>query len=227
MFGLKNRECYGSDFEAIEEGLNVIGTNIALGVRDKIWPLLKCNVFRKGKKGLCQGKINIISMKGLDYELKKVVSEMFLRAFWNHARNKPLEKTVTVVIDEFQNMPMGKKSTIFEMMREARKYNVQMILSTQTLMTFSKEARSAIDQGAVHLYFHPASNEARKIAGQITSDNIEKIALMLNKLQVGESLVSGSIEVNQRAIGYPIIVHTNFKKEQNEKYTAQRLLRRE
>ena len=226
MFGLKHRDRFICDFEAIEEGLNVIGTNTALGVRDKIWPLLRCNIFRKGQKVLHQGKINIISLKGIDYELKKVVSEMCLRAFWNHVRNTSLANKVTIVIDEFQNMPMGKKSTIFEMMREARKYGINMILSTQTVMTFSKEALSAIDQAAVHLYFHPASNEVKKIAAQIAPDNVEKITSMLQKLKVGESLVSGDIEANNRVISYPIIIRTDFKKGQYTENCTQQLLRR-
>ena len=84
-WALKNRQHFESDFEAIEAGLEEIGTEKALGVRDKIWPLLKCNVFRESKREIQKGKLNIISLEGLDPDLKVVISEILLK--------KPLERS--------------------------------------------------------------------------------------------------------------------------------------
>ncbi len=219
LFALQHQNNFADDFEAIEAGLIKDGSNIALGVRDKLWSLLRCNVFRKSEKKLQREKINIISLKGLDFELKKVVAEIFLRALWNQIRMSAVTQKITIVIDEFQNMPLGKKSTIFEMLREARKYGVNMILGTQTTSNFSKPAVSAIDQAAVHLYFEPAPSEVKKIAAQITGENNKMYERMLKKLKIGESLVSGDVKIEGKVITYPIIIKTDFaKKETNAEH---------
>lgn len=214
-FALEERGKFHNDFEAIEEGLNILGSTISLGVRDKLWPLFKSNIFRQSSKTLLEKNINIISLNGLDCELKKIIAEIFLRALWNQIRNSISKNRIMVVVDEFQNMPLGKKSTIFEMMRESRKYNVNMLLSTQSMANFTKQAMSAIDQAAVHMYFRPTSSEIKKISAQIDPENKEKISFMLKKLWLGQSLVSGNIEVNNKSISYPIIIQTDFDRTEN------------
>lgn len=109
LWAIKNKDKFTSDFSAIEAGLEEIGTEKALGVRDKIWPLLKCKVFRKSEKEIQLNNVNVISFEGFEADLKKVIVEIFLKNLWKKAREARANK-ITVVIDEFQNLMLGKKS---------------------------------------------------------------------------------------------------------------------
>ena len=111
LWALKHKNNFENDFSAIETGLEEIGTEKALGVRDKIWPLLKCRVFRESKKTIQKGKVNVISFESFDTDLTKVLVEIFLKNLWKEARRMK-ENKITVVIDEFQNLILGRKSSI-------------------------------------------------------------------------------------------------------------------
>ena len=210
LWAIKNKNKFTSDFSAIEAGLEEIGTEKALGVRDKIWPLLKCKVFRKSEKEIQLNNVNVISFEGFEADLKKVIVEIFLKNLWKKAREARANK-ITVVIDEFQNLMLGKKSSIEQMLREARKYGVDMILATQTVATFSKETLVALNQAAVRLYFRPAVSEAKILAQKIDGTNVERMILQLKHLKIGESIAIGDLEIEGRHIGRPIIVKTDYK----------------
>ena len=210
LWAIKNKDKFTSDFSAIEAGLEEIGTEKALGVRDKIWPLLKCKVFRKSEKEIQLNNVNVISFEGFEADLKKVIVEIFLRNLWKKAREARANK-ITVVIDEFQNLMLGKNSSIEQMLREARKYGVDMVLATQTLATFSKETLVALNQAAERLYFRPAVSEAKIIAQKNDGTNVERMILQLKHLKIGESIAIGDLEIEGRHIGRPIIVKTDYK----------------
>lgn len=212
LWALKHKNNFENDFSAIETGLEEIGTEKVLGVRDKIWPLLKCRVFRESKKTIQKGKVNVISFESFDTDLTKVLVEIFLKNLWKEAR-KMKENKITVVIDEFQNLILGRKSSIEQILREGRKYGVDMVLATQTLATFSKETLVALNQAAVRLYFRPAVSEARILAQQIDGTNVERMILQLKHLKIGESIAIGDLEIAGRRIGRPIIVKTDYKTE--------------
>lgn len=212
LWALENRGGFSSDFSAIEAGLEEIGTEKALEVRDKIWLLLRCLVFRESPKKIMKRAINVLSFEGFDSDLKMVIVEIFLRNLWKEAR---IEKSnqITLVIDEFQNLMLSKKSAIMQMLREARKYGVDLILATQTFASFSKDTLSVLNQAAVKLYFRPAMNEVKKLAKQIDDINPEQVILMLKRLKIGESVAIGDLEVGGRHIERAIVVKTNYRKK--------------
>lgn len=211
-WALKNRKKFDSDFEAIEMGLEEIGTEKALGVRDKIWPLLKCDIFRESKKEIQKGKINIISFEGIDSDLKVVLSEVFLKNLWKEAQIMKTNK-ITIVIDEFQHLLLSKKSMIVQLLTEGRKYGLDVILATQSLARFSKDTLVAINQAAVRLYFRPALNETKTLALQIDGLNVERTILMLKQLKIGESVAIGNLEFAGRHMDRPIVIKTNYKEK--------------
>ena len=149
-WALKNRQHFESDFEAIEAGLEEIGTEKALGVRDKIWQLLKCNVFRESKKEIQKGKLNIISLEGLDPDLKIIISEILLKNLWKEALIVK-ENNITIVIDEFQHLLLNKKAMLVQLLTEGRKYGLDVILATQSLARFTNDTLVALNQAAVRL----------------------------------------------------------------------------
>lgn len=212
-WALKNRQRFRSDFEAIEAGLEEIGTEKALGVRDKIWPLLKCNVFRESKKEIRKSKLNIISLEELDPDLKVVISEILLKNLWKEALITR-KNNITIVIDEFQHLLLDKKAMLVQLLTEGRKYGLDVILATQSLARFSKDTLVALNQAAVRLYFRPALNETKALALQIDSVNTERTILMLKQLKIGESVAVGNLEFSGRHMNRPIVVKTNYKEKE-------------
>lgn len=212
-WALKNSSKFKGDFEAIEAGLEEIGTEKALGVRDKIWPLLKCNVFRESKKEIQKRKLNIISLEGLDPDLKVVISEILLKNLWKEALITK-ENNITIVVDEFQHLLLDKKAMLVQLLTEGRKYGLDVILATQSLARFSKDTLVALNQAAVRLYFRPALNETKALALQIDSVNTERTILMLKQLKIGESVAVGNLEFSGRHMNRPIVVKTNYKEKE-------------
>lgn len=212
LWALKNRQRFRSDFEAVEAGLEEIGTEKALGVRDKIWPLLKCNVFRESKKEIQKRKLNIISLEGLDPDLKVVIPEILLKNLWKEALITK-KNNITIVIDEFQHLLLNKKAMLVQLLTEGRKYGLDVILATQSLARFSNDILVALNQAAVRLYFRPALNETKKLALQIDSVNVERTILMLKQLRIGESVAIGNLEFAGRHMDRPIVIKTNYKEK--------------
>ena len=72
-------------------------------------------------------------------------------------------KTWTIVIDEFQSLALERDSVLFQMLTEARKYGISLILATQTLSIFTKNELSVINQASTKLFFRQSITDARKI----------------------------------------------------------------
>lgn len=223
---LKRRANYGSDFEAIIGELELMGTERAMGVKEKLWPVTSCNIFDPHGKKLVPGAINIISFSGINNQAKKAVVEILMRVFWLGIRSQYTEGReygfkipgdVVFVVDEFQNLGLQKTSTVFEMLREGRKYRISLILATQTLVPFSTQTMAAISQAAVRLYFRPATCDVMKIAKQINPNNVEKTNAMLKNLRIGEAIAVGDFEIAKRLMTRPIITYTDFAESETRK----------
>lgn len=225
QFATKNRKDYSDDLEAIGGGLLESGTALSRGVYEKMWPVLKCGVFRRSSKAIQQGMINVISLENLPPSLQTACAEIFLNVFWKQIReNKYLREPVTIVIDEFQNLSVKKRSTLTDILREGRKYKLDLLLSTQSLAVFSSDTIAALNQAATRLYFRPSLSDVRKTAAEIDSQNQERWTLILKRLKVGEALSVGDFCINGRTVSKPIITKTDYKRENKETYERRRFI---
>lgn len=198
-----------TEMEAICRGLEMQDSAVAEGVKTKLWNILYSEIFRKSKKNMQRGSINVISLKGVNPTTQRELAEIILAMIWRKVRYEEQRKErLLIAIDEFQNLSLKKNATLYEMLREARGYGVDLLLATQTLAGFSTEIKAAIDQTAVQLYFRPALSDVSKIAKNIETGDGARWTMALRNLQVGESVATGSLCLQGKNILRPLIIRT-------------------
>lgn len=214
-YASKNIKKFPSEMAAIQEGLNRQETAVADGVASKLWQILNAGVFRHNEKKFRRGQINILDFGGINNSAQHELAEIVLACIWRKIRLTGAKEKICIVIDEFQNFVRSKRSALLEMLREARKYNVNIILATQTPGSIPKDVMSSISQTAVQLYFRPSICDRRAMASLISESRVSYWSGKLDDLHIGESIAVGNLAVNGRDINGPLIVRTRKNKEKS------------
>lgn len=174
------------------------------------------NIFRKGKKCFLEGKVNVISLKGLNPKTQKRVAEIILSVLWRKVRVAGTSSNrFILIIDEFQNMDFHKDTAFFQMLTEARKYGISLILATQTLTIFNKKELAIINQAAVKLFFRQSNTDATTVASLIDPKHSDKWVGEILRLKIGQAITVGEIEIGKRQIMQPIMTYSGYQKEEN------------
>lgn len=211
MFAIQNKGQFSCEMEAIACGLKEQEESAALGAYNHLCPILEGNIFRKSDKKIQIGKINIISLKGLNPKTQKQVVEIMLSVLWRKMRTGVgVQGGFTLVLDEFQNLDLKQGSALFEMLTEARKYEVRLILATQTLTTFKGRELAVINQAATRLFFQQTATDIKRIGEMIEPGHGDKWVSKIVRLRIGEAIAVGSIETNGRILDQPIVTHSAY-----------------
>lgn len=217
IYALENRDNSLTEMEAIATGLTEQQSSIAHGVSNKLWQLLHGNIFRPSKKKFHKGAINIVSFEGINPSAQKELTEVLLAFLWRKVRITEGEnEKICLVVDEFHHFLRNKNCALLEMLRESRKYGINIILATQSVAGFSQNVLGAVNQTAVQLYFRPAVSDMKKIAEMIDTENSSRWLLKLKQLHVGESIATGNLSLNGREIQHPLLIHSVYSKKNNE-----------
>ena len=110
---------------------------------------------------------------------------------------------------------MKEDSVLLEMLCEARKYHVNIVLATQSIAGYRNDIKAALDKTAVHLYFQQELTDAKKVASLIDVNKKGLWESKLKSLQIGESVAVGCFRVRGKTISHPIIIKSDFKKVEN------------
>lgn len=209
-------QCEGdtsSDLIAIKNGLQKQRTAIADSVENQLWEFLNMDIIKRNGLQIKSGYANVISFEGLNQELQRIWMEIMLTLLWRNLRfsTERIQNEFWIFIDEFQNLSLKKDSILLEMLRESRKYNVNIVLATQSMAGYGKDIMAALDQTATHLYFRQSPTDIKKIASII--DVRKKIFWeeKLKGLKVGESVAVGNFSIRGKAIDNPIIIKSEFR----------------
>lgn len=195
--------------EALESVLGSRDDDRSIAVYQKLWTLLHCGALGPAAKCLQAGKINILDMSDMDRITQTTLAEIILHTLWRKIRFFGLPKDrmgFTIVLDEFQNLPLKKDAVLCDMLREGRKFGVNFLLATQSLESFPREVHPLISQTAVRLYFRPAPGEAGGIARKIERDKADTWSKILLNLNVGQSVAVGDFQVGGMAVKRPLIL---------------------
>ena len=179
------------------------------GVYQKLWTVLNCNALRPSVCKIMSQRINIISFSELDMLSGEILAEVVLSWVWRVIYNNILPRgygELVIVLDEFQHISMKKDAVLRTFLREGRKFNVSLILGTQTLSVFSSEVVSVLSQVATRLYFRATPEEVGKIARRIGASEIAFWKDKLVTLQVGECIALGMFEVANVESERPLIL---------------------
>ena len=190
--------------------------NSAEGVRSRLWGILNGNLLRPSTKQIESGKINIISLAGINPKTQIQLTEIILSVVWRQLRYRQFSEIDVVCIDEIQSLTLKKNSALFELLTESRKYGISLVLATQSLSVFNKKEIAALGQTAVKLYFHPSEQDIRSIAQQIDPVAYERVAMVLKNLRKGQALTVGDIEKAGHKIGGPIVTMSQLWKEESD-----------
>lgn len=212
QFAIQNKNRFSCEMEAIACGLKEQDEPAALGAYNHLCPILEGNIFRKSEKRIQKGKINIISLKGLNPKTQKQVVEILLSVLWRKMRTGAgVQGGFTLVLDEFQNLDLKQGSALFEMLTEARKYEVRLVLATQTLAIFHGRELAVINQAATRLFFQQTATDIKRIGEMIEPGHGDKWVSKIARLRIGEAIAVGSIEINGRVLDRPIITHSKYE----------------
>lgn len=208
----KNRQKFPDDMQAISYFLQSERSSVADSVFDALWGVLEGNIFRQGNGCfLKSGNVNVISFAGMNPKLQVQVIEIMLSAIWHRFRERGCcGKECLLCIDEMQSLSLKKETVLFELLTEARKYGLSLLLATQTLDIFNSTEQAVLGQAAVKVFFRPQENDVRKVAKMVDLSNVERTEMILRNLKKGQALTVGNLNVNGHQILSPIITKSDW-----------------
>ena len=212
QFAIENHKRFSNEMDAILKGLEIQDELAALGAYNHLCSILEGNIFRASEKRIIPGRLNVISLQGLNSKTQKRAVEILLSVIWREIRIKGKNKGAELIIelDEFQNLDFQSGTVLAEMLTEGRKYGLNLILSTQTLSVFQKKDLALLHQAAVKLFFQPAVTDIDKVATMIESCNKNRWMQVLSHLKVGQAIAVGSLEIMGREIPQPIVTYSDY-----------------
>lgn len=142
-------------------------------------------------------KLWIIQLSDFPESEKKFLTEFIMTLFWKETLNHQ-KKFDVVVLDEFQFLRLKAGNAFSGILREGRKYDLSVILSTQFISAFSKQEMESLLQAGNIVIFKPSSNDMRFSAKIVENDNISKWQKLFTGLNVGEAVLRGHYTINEK-----------------------------
>ena len=204
LAAIQNRSRFETEVEAITYFL--LQHKEGNAVYQRLWTVLNCGVLRSSCKKIEPKKINILDFTALDQITKRMMTEIVPSAIW---RMVSLSKTqnfngMILALDEFQSFSWKPDAVMRSVLREGRKFNLQVIMATQTLSAFPRDVVAILEQAATHLVFRPGANDLYKTAKRLSLHNYQQWLEELKKLRIGESLAVGNLVIDGCEVNRPI-----------------------
>lgn len=211
MFNLKDMidELREMMDEACEDELNVRNQEYIDKILMKIRPYSIKNF--KVVRGNTDDKwlVSIIDLTNYPAQQRKFLAEFFLELFWKEVYRQEFANHCDVILlDEMQFMSMKIGDTLSDMLREGRKKNIEVVLSTQFVSSYDREALLALQQVDNTVIFHPADKDCKWAAMSIDCVDYKKWQKKLLKLRRGEAILKGFYRLNNgnNILSTPIII---------------------
>ena len=212
---MRFRDRYASDIAAIADMLKEQGDDVSIGVYSRLWDVLEGDFFRKKAKPFQKGMLNILSFKGISPSTQCHLIEIFMGVLWCKLRvgDSPATTSgITLSVDELQNLSVSRKSVLFELLTEARKYKLHLILATQSISVFDRMQISVLNQCATTLLFKSAANDLEKLLKLMNFDDKDTWRRILKNLQIGQAVTIGTLSCNGRKITSPVITTMSLER---------------
>lgn len=206
---IQTKDSYTSESVALATALIQKDDEPSLTVYNKLWEILNNNILHSGNWQIQKGRINIFDFIGVDDSTQTLLSEILLQNLWRKIQFAGEQNDlgeIIISIDELHNMSLEKDGILRILLREGRKFGVNLLLATQTLCTFPKEVSSLLKLPATHLYFQPTSNEIIPIAKEIRNSTGYDITDGLANLRIGECIATGTFSINGIEIRRPLLL---------------------
>jgi type IV secretory pathway VirB4 component len=206
LLAIEDRTDGADELQLLGKTLSSIENMASTSVYSDFWYLFGRIKTSYKVVGMDSGKILSLDFTGYSSEVQRILTELVLALIWRYYRiwGQDQKKPLYVVCDEFQTLNLNSRGTFQQIMREGRKFNLSLLLATQTLDTVDKGTRTVIQQAATRLLFRPADGEVKSLAKSIALGEAKEMETLLMNLQVGECVAVGDLSVNNRSIRRPL-----------------------
>jgi DNA helicase HerA-like ATPase len=154
------------------------------------------------------GKIIVLDFSTYPVKTQQLLAEFTLAVIWRYfqAVGKYAKYPVFISLDEFQALNMSPNATISQILREGRKFNISLLLATQTLASFDKAQRGILMQAATCLYFRPSLGAIKYIFDGMDVKSKRKLLENMKGFRRGDCIAIGQLAVGKLSFQKPVRV---------------------
>lgn len=194
---IRTRNLYVDDMECLYNAILSIEDDGKLLLLSKYQNVLTRVKFGKQFDLWKQGKISVLDFSGYSSTTQIILTQLVMSILWRQHQifGQQMTSETVLVLDEFQNLPLGDHSILAQILREGRKFKLSLLLATQSLFTFDTSKRLLLQQPATKLYFKPVEAELKRIAKQFPDIDPADAERLLQGLRIGECLATGEFEI--------------------------------
>lgn len=156
--------------------------------------------------GITAGQITVLDFSSYPLNTQRLLAEFTLAVLWRYfqALGKYSQTPLFVSLDEFQVLNMAPNATISQILREGRKFNISLLLVTQTLETFDRAQRATVMQAATRLYFRSNSGDIKYILNGIGAGLQKKLMENMRGFRRGDCIATGQLTVGSLSFQKPV-----------------------
>lgn len=154
----------------------------------------------------CENHVVVWQISDVDAEMQVSLVSFVLSVVWNMSKRRECPFDV-IVLDELEIYSSDRGNPLKNLIRQGRKFGMELILGTQYLQEEREKVRLLM-QSDTKFFFRPTNEDAIRIARTIDSDKQLEYEKILKNLQIGQALFCGRYKVEQGEIisDKPIIV---------------------
>ena len=142
--------------------------------------------------------VTIMQFTELEGGTKKFLTEFMSELLWQSVKDGA-NSADYILYDEFQNVALGKGSTLGAMLREGRKYGLGVWLATQILSNYEPEQIDTLQQVDTMLLFRPSERSMKGIAQLVDCEAWKSWRRALWELPKGQAILKGKYSVNHNS----------------------------
>lgn len=192
---ITNRKTCEDDMKCLYDALAECKEEAAEKIIDKFGgPFWKTKFWANGKLW-DDRRITVLDFSEYNISAQILLSEVVLSVLWRQHRGQQETEPVWVACDEFQSLHLRETSVLTQILREGRKFNLSLLLATQTLSTFRTENRTLLQQAGTKLYFRPPEKDITSLSKDMPGIPRWKAQQMLCGLGIGECLAVGEFVI--------------------------------
>lgn len=169
------------------------------GIMDKFQCLKDCCPLvleRYIKKSVSDKMVTVLQLSEIPIGPRMKFAELILELEWDLVQREGVYQRI--VLDEIQHLDCGRSKALSAMMREGRKYDLGLMLSTQFIDTKDRVKTETLMQAANVLFFKPTLGTMKSTARLIDAEHVTEWREILDGLNVGECVLKGTYYIGKK-----------------------------
>ncbi len=147
--------------------------------------------------------ITVISLKSPYSEIGHQLMDMLMSSLYFHQIEHGVRQ-LSIFIDEIQNQNLSKNGPIAKILKEGRKFHIDLNYATQTVSKSNSEVNKILDQASTSVFFRP-DDISESIVTHLLKMG-KKESAVLGKLKPGECFVKSCFYDFEQRQSKPIVL---------------------